>query len=83
MNCNNILGITVNERREHSAEIQAILTKHGCEIVARLGLPQQERDTCTNKGLMVLVICDPQDAMEAMVKELNEISSVNAQYMTM
>lgn len=83
MNCNNILGISVDERNEHAVEIQKVLTKYGCEIMARLGLPQQGVNSCTNKGLLILQICANEDCLDEIVEELNTIKSVTAQYMTL
>jgi len=81
MNCNNILGITIEERAKHSLAIQEVLSKHGCDIMARLGLPQQDRGTCSDKGLMILQICADKKTMDLLVSELNEIEAVAAKYM--
>ncbi len=81
MSCNYILGIKVDERSEHAAGIQKILTEHGCEIRARLGLPQQDMNSCTDVGLMILQICSDDEAMDKLVDELNKIPSVTAKYM--
>lgn len=83
MNCDNILAIKVDERKKHSVKIQSILTKHGCEIMARLGLPQQDVGTCTDVGLMILQICGDKEVLDKMVAELNQIDSVSAKYMTL
>ena len=83
MNCDNILAIKTNERKKHSVEIQNVLTKHGCEIRARLGLPQQDIGSCTDIGLLILQICDDKETLDKMVEELNMIPSVSAKYMTL
>ncbi len=83
MNCDNILAIKVNERNKHAIEIQNVLTKHGCEIRARLGLPQQDIGACTDVGLLILQICDEKETIDKMVEELNTIDSVSAKYMTL
>ncbi len=81
MNCNYILGIKVDQRSEQASNIQKVLTEHGCEIRARLGLPQQDMNSCTDVGLLILQICSDGEAMDALVKELNKIPSVTAKYM--
>lgn len=83
MNCYTILGISVDERRETSVEIQKILTQHGCEIQARLGLPQQDRDACSNKGLLILQMCATEEDISNIKAELNQLQGVNADYMTL
>ena len=83
MNCNNILGIKVDKRNDNAIAIQKVLTDHGCEIRARLGLPQQDTNTCTEKGLLVLQICDDNQIMDSIVHALNQIESVTAKYMTL
>ena len=50
MNCDYILAIKIDERKENSLSVQKVLTKHGCEIRARLGLPQQDMNSCTDVG---------------------------------
>jgi riboflavin synthase len=81
MNCNYILGIKVDERNENAVAIQKVLTEHGCEIRARLGLPQQDMNSCTDVGLLILQICSDDDSMESLLEELNSIPSVTANYM--
>ncbi len=83
MNCYTILGISVDERRETAVDVQRVLTKHGCEIQARLGLPQQDHGSCTNKGLLILQMCTPKEDMETIRSELNQINSVTADFMTL
>ena len=83
MDCSYILAIKVDERSEHAADVQKVLTKHGCEIRARLGLPQQDINSCTNVGLLILQVCSDDDTMDTMIEELNTIKSVTAKYMTL
>lgn len=82
MNCNNILAINIDDRKGNSNTVQQVLTSHGCEIRARLGIPQQDTNTCTNKGLLILQVCDTTENMDVLTNELNGIESVNAKYMT-
>ena len=81
MDTDYILAVKISGRSEHSAAVQKILTGHGCEIRARLGLPQQERNSCTDAGLLILHIISDEKTMEKMCAELNEIGTVSAKYM--
>lgn len=83
MQCNNILAIKVDNRNNDSTSVQQVLTNHGCEIRARLGVPQQDVNSCTNIGLLILQVCDSTDQMDKLIGELNGIESVTAKYMTM
>jgi hypothetical protein len=83
MNCDYVLAVKINERAENSLSVQQILTKHGCEIRARLGLPQQDMSSCTDVGLLILQICSDDKTMDNMTAELNGIPSVKAKYMSM
>lgn len=82
MQCDNILGIKVDNRTTDSTSVQQVLTNHGCEIRARLGIPQQDTNSCSNIGLLILQVCDSPENMDKIVGELNTIESVTAQYMT-
>lgn len=82
MQCDNILGIKVDNRNNDSTSVQQVLTNHGCEIRARLGVPQQDTNSCSNIGLLILQVCDDTDSMDKLVGELNNIESVTAKYMT-
>ena len=83
MNCDYILAVKINERNENSMAVQKVLTKHGCEIRARLGLPQQDTDSCTDAGLLILQVCSDDETMDNMTAELNDIPSVKAKYMAL
>ncbi len=81
MDTDYILAVKISNRSGHSEEVQKILTGHGCEIRARLGLPQQERNSCTDEGLLILHIISDDKTMIKMCDELNGIESVRAKYM--
>jgi hypothetical protein len=81
MDTDYILAVKISERNDNAAAVQKILTGHGCEIRARLGLPQQERNSCTDAGLLILHIISDEKTMIKMCAELNSIGSVSAKYM--
>ena len=83
MDCNIILGISIDERKTNSSEVQKVLTNHGCEIRARLGIPQQDSNTCTDKGIIIIQLCADHFLMETIIEELNTIPSVSAKYMAL
>lgn len=60
-----VIGIQIRDRFECVPEMQELFTEFGCIIKTRLGLHQQAetRDTCTEKGLIILELvenCDEQ-----------------------
>ncbi|MCK5129176.1 MAG: hypothetical protein KAQ68_04960 [Clostridiales bacterium] len=83
MNCNNIIGILIDERKAKAQDVQKVLTAHGCEIRARLGIPQQDSNSCTDKGIIIIQLCADEHQMEQIIEALNSIPSVSAQYMTL
>lgn len=81
MDKHNVMVISVATRNEVSTEIQSVLTKHGCAIHARLGLPQQDSSACTNEGLVILQLFAEEEELETVKSELNAINGVKADYL--
>lgn len=77
-----IIGVSVQDRREHSLQVQTVLSNNGCSIKARLGLPQQSDNVCTNEGLLILQVEIDEDGISKVINELNSIDGVKASSMT-
>ncbi len=75
-----ILGIKVNDRNEHAAHLQSVLTKHGCSIKTRIGMHNAGDATCAPFGIILLEIVNEQEAL-SLEKELLEISDIEIQRM--
>ena len=75
-----IIGVKIQNRIESAAEVQVILTKHGCSIKTRIGLHNVDCGTCSPFGLILLEVVDHEKAIEIQ-KDLLEISDIEIQEM--
>lgn len=70
-----IMGILVEERAEVAPEVQEIITKHGSEILCRMGIPGPDK----KKGLITLVIESKLEELMQFRRELEEIPGLTVQ----
>jgi len=70
-----IVSILIDKREEQVPGEQAVLTKYGKNIIARLGLHK-----CKDGSNLVVVVYDAED-VEEFVEELNSAGNVNVNYM--
>ncbi len=63
-------------RSAHAVQIQEVLTKHGCDIMVRLGLHEVTPDECSNDGLIILQVKNDQNTVNSLVADLNEVEGV-------
>ena len=72
-----VVVIGVKHRREEAELLQHLLTEHGCEVKARLGL-HEAGTVCSDEGLIILQLV-PDDPMGAsLVEELNKLDGIKA-----
>ena len=74
-----ILGVKLVNREQASLKFQEIITKYGCSIGTRIGLPPKNRE-CEQWGIILLEINDFSQA-EKLEKELLKIDNVELQRM--
>lgn len=79
MSCLNVMGVLVRNRSIHAREIQEVLTRHGCIINVRVGIPKVESGSCTDEGLIMLQLCGTPEEIKELKDELNAISDVKAE----
>ena len=70
-----IIGISVSKREEVAIQVQAILTKHGDNIVARFGIHDIGEE---KKGLITLNFMGGKQKAEELTEELCNINGVQA-----
>lgn len=73
----NIMAIKIDERREHSPDVQRVLSGFGCSIKVRLGLHETE-SVCSDEGLLILQLTGDTEEMKKLEKALNEMRGVKA-----
>ncbi len=77
-----LMGILIQKRKETSAQVQEVLSEHGCLIKVRLGLHESE-DNCSDDGLVVLQLTGPTDEIDELYADLNVIDGVVAEQITL
>ena len=71
-----IIGIKLENRIELAEELQMILTKFGCSIKTRLGIPHSINGECTNSGIILLELTN--DTMKnAIIHDLKRLESID------
>ncbi len=72
-----VIVIGVKHRREEADKLQKLLTEHGCEVKARLGLHEAGTE-CSDEGLIILQLVPDDPKAESMVDELNKLDGIKA-----
>ncbi len=72
-----VVVIGVQHRREEADKLQKVLTEHGCEVKARLGL-HEAGDLCSDEGLIILQLVPDEPKADSLVDELNRLDGVKA-----
>ena len=72
------ITILIKDRQAHAVDVQAILTKHGHLILARLGVNLQRQciEHCT--GLIVVVVEGTKPEIKKLTKELDDFYGIVA-----
>jgi cytolysin (calcineurin-like family phosphatase) len=69
--------IKLDQRIQKAVDVQALLTRYGCNVKMRLGL-HEAGDVCSNQGLILLQLTGEGKELKQFEKELNEIEGVKA-----
>ncbi len=72
-----VVVIGVKHRREEADKLQKVLTEHGCEVKARLGL-HEAGDLCSDEGLIILQLVPDEPKADSLVDELNRLDGIKA-----
>jgi len=72
-----VVVIGIQHRREEADKLQKVLTEHGCEVKARLGL-HEAGDLCSDEGLIILQLVPDEPKADSLVDELNRLDGVKA-----
>ena len=77
-----LMGILIQKRKDTAAQVQDVLSEHGCIIKVRLGL-HEAGDACSEEGLVVLQLTGSRDEMDELYADLNVIDGVVAEQITL
>jgi len=72
-----VVVIGVQHRREEADKLQKLLTEHGCEVKARLGL-HEAGSICSDEGLIILQLVPDEPKADSLVEELNKLDGIKA-----
>ena len=71
-----VVAVLISRRTEDAPKFQEVLTRHGCIIKTRLGL--HEVDNCREDGLVILHACGEEEALSALLADINGLSHIRA-----
>jgi len=72
-----IMSVCIDNRCENSPLFQTALSKYGCHLLGRFGIPLPDgRD-----GIVVLVVLSEEDLIKDLKSELEAISGITTNYM--
>jgi hypothetical protein len=74
-----IFGVHINQRVENVPAVQAVLTKYGCNIRARLGIHDADNTSCSPSGLVLVDVFGPE--AEDFFTELQALKGVDVKRM--
>jgi len=72
-----VVVIGIQHRREEADKLQKVLTEHGCEVKARLGL-HEAGDLCSDEGLIILQLVPNEPKADSLVDDLNKLDGIKA-----
>jgi putative iron-only hydrogenase system regulator len=73
-----VMGILVDHRSEVAPGVQEVITRHGTDIICRMGVPSPSKE----KGLITLVFEGDVQGIGQFRRELEEIPGVTVQTMS-
>lgn len=73
-----VFGILVNHREEIAPEMQEVITKHGGNIICRMGVPSPSK----GNGLITLIYEGELKQVDGFQKELEELSGITVKTMS-
>jgi putative iron-only hydrogenase system regulator len=73
-----IMGILVDHRGKHAPEVQEVITRHGSDILCRMGVPSPSKE----QGLITLVFEGDLAGVQDFRRELEAIAGVDVQSMS-
>jgi hypothetical protein len=77
-----IMAIALEARNRFAPNLQEILTKHGCIISMRLGLHEASKNSCSERGLILLQLCGEEEEVSALKEDLSKIEDIEVSTMS-
>lgn len=81
MSGSTVMAVILDKRTKEAAEVQRILTKHGCIINVRLGLHESVGESCSDEGLILLHLKAASGDIQALENDLTALQGVRVKKM--
>lgn len=78
MNDLQVMVVKITEREATAPAVQKVLTEYGCHIRTRLGLHDQDKDSCSPVGILILQLRADSETSCKLQDALNKIDGVKA-----
>ncbi|MEN6461394.1 MAG: hypothetical protein ABFC94_08515 [Syntrophomonas sp.] len=75
----NIVGIRVDDRGDHAANVQHVLTSYGSKIIGRFGVPAPDK----TDGLIAIVMKADTSDVQRLSNDLRKIEGVTVDSMNL
>ncbi|MEW6516312.1 MAG: hypothetical protein AB1439_05330 [candidate division FCPU426 bacterium] len=75
--------LRIKARQAHAVKVQEVLTKHGCDIMLRLGLHEVSDAACADDGLVILQVKPEQSVVNSLVSDLQAVVGVEVKSISM
>lgn len=73
-----VVGILVNDRSERAPHLQEVITRHGSDVICRMGIPTTDKEV----GLITLVMDGPEESARGLTEELKTLKDISVNTMT-
>ncbi|HEY8343832.1 MAG TPA: hypothetical protein VIL66_01415 [Bacillota bacterium] len=73
-----VVGLLVNNRSGSAPKVQEIITRHGTDVLCRMGVPTQDKEN----GLITLVMDGPETSIQELISDLQVTKDVVVQTMS-
>lgn len=80
---NVIMAVSITPRTVNAADVQSVLTKHGCIISTRLGIHEISPVMCSENGLVLLHIYSEIGEVKKLESDLLKIDGIKVKYMAL
>ena len=81
--CGYIMAVLQENRVETATKVQEVLTRNGCNIRFRLGLHDAGLESCSNSGLILLLVCGAKTEVEQLQDELQQVPHVKVKLISL
>jgi len=79
----NVIAIKIDKRNQNAFKVQEVLTKNGCLIQNRIGFHETSEKSCSDTGMIILVLLDRPEDINVLKNDLSKIDGVVSSHITL